>query len=222
MKPAVSKKIKTFTNHHPYVGPAFWILSVQYFIIQIIVAKAWSAPYSLKHHAISDLGNTACGPYFERFVCSPLHNLMNMSFVILGLTITIGSALIYYGFRRTRLSYLGFSFMALAGIGTIFVGAFPENSVGFMHSLGAIMPFIFGNLSMIILGWSLDMPKNLKNFTILFGVISLIALGFLASRNYLTLGFGGMERIVAYPQTFWMIVFGVYVSAHRYRENRSS
>jgi hypothetical protein len=35
---------------------------------------------------------------------------------------------------------------------------------------------------------------------------------FFASSHYLGLGEGGMERIVAYPQTLWLIFFGTYLS----------
>ena len=41
--------------------------------------------------------------------------------------------------------------------------------------------------------------------------IGLVALSFFLKNVYLGLGIGGMERIVSYPQTIWMIVFGAYV-----------
>ncbi|MDQ3123495.1 MAG: DUF998 domain-containing protein [bacterium] len=215
----ISKDINTFTNHYPYVGPISWILCVQYFIVQLLVAGAWNVPHSWTHNTISDLGNTVCGPYNERLVCSPLYTLMNLSFIVLGISMAVGSALIYYGFKKSRLSYVGFSFMALAGIGTWIVGAFPENTVGFMHGFGAALPFLFGNLSLLILGYNLDMPKLLRYYTLLSGITALIALVFFVNKEYLIFGLGGMERIVAYPQTIWMIAFGIYVSANRYRKN---
>ncbi|MGH9857252.1 MAG: hypothetical protein ACRD4B_05350, partial [Acidobacteriota bacterium] len=36
-----SQRIRTFTLHHPFVGPVFWMLSIQYFLIQLFVADAW-------------------------------------------------------------------------------------------------------------------------------------------------------------------------------------
>ena len=80
------------------------------------------------------------------------------------------------------------------------------------------MPFVFGNLALVVLGLGLDVPSTLRWFSVIFGVIGLVALSFFISGNYFGLGFGGMERIVAYPQTIWLIVFGAYVSAHRYKE----
>ncbi|MDQ3064878.1 MAG: DUF998 domain-containing protein [bacterium] len=213
----ISRKINTFSNQHPFVGPITWILCVQFFVVQYIVASAWKIPHSWNSNTISDLGNTTCGAYGDRFVCSPMHSLMNSSFGILGISMAIGSALIYYGFKRTTKSYIGFSLMAVAGVGTWFVGVFPEDTIGILHTFGAALPFLFGNLSLIILGLELDMPRLLKFYTLFSGTIALIALVLFLSENYLIFAIGGMERIVAYPQTIWMIVFGVYISANRIR-----
>src|SRR5882724_1557857 len=103
-------RIQTFHERYPLVGPVFWLLSIQYFIIQVVVAMAWSVPYSLSQNTISDLGNTACGQYGDRHVCSPLHPLMNGSFMIFGVTMIAGSALIFHEFRKSTASAAGFSF----------------------------------------------------------------------------------------------------------------
>ena len=59
---------------------------LQYYVVQLIVALAWRVPYSWNGNTISDLGNTMCGKYGSRVVCSPLHGIMNVSFVALGVT----------------------------------------------------------------------------------------------------------------------------------------
>jgi hypothetical membrane protein len=205
--------IRIFNDRYPLVGPAFWILSIQYFITQWVVAHRWATPFSLSHNTISDLGNTACGPYGGRFVCSPLHDWMNASFIIFGLTMVIGAALIYHEFKRSRATRIGFSFMAAAGVGTLLVGLFPENTVSGLHILGAALPFFIGNVGMVILGRSLELPKAFKIYTIFSGLFALIALAFLLTGHYLGLDIGGMERLTAYPQTIWLIVFGIYMSS---------
>ncbi len=148
-KPA--RMIQTFNDRYPLVGPAFWISSVQYFITQIVVAHAWTNHYSLSRNTISDLGNTVCGVYSGRFVCSPLHSWMNASFVVLGL--------------------------------------------------------------------ALDIPRAFRYYTILSGLIALIALLLFYTHTYLGLGQGGMERLTAHPQTIWLIVFGIYISANHFRRS---
>jgi hypothetical membrane protein len=215
MKP--SKMIQIFTEKYPFVGPTFWIASLQYYIVQIIVAVAWSTSYSLRLNTISDLGNTVCGLYGSRYVCSPLHGLMNLSFFILGVTMILGSILIYQEFKETQGSAAGFTAMAIAGFGTILVAFFPENTNSTLHLLGASFPFLIGNAGIVILGFALELPKTLKIYTILSGIVSLIALVLFSYHFYLGLGIGGMERIVGYPQTMWLIVFGIYISSNHFR-----
>lgn len=173
---------------------------------------AWQIHYSLLRNTISDLGNTVCSVYDKRFVCSPVHGIMNASFIILGITMVIGSVLIYGQFRKHATNRVGFSFMSLAGLGTILVGLFPENSIRLLHLTGALLPFLLGNIGIILLGLSLDIPRNLRYYSIISGAIALAALALFVTHNYLGLGIGGMERIAAYPQTMWLIVFGIYAS----------
>jgi hypothetical membrane protein len=206
--------IKTFSDRYPLIGPTIWILCVQYFVIQIIVALTYKTAYSIRFNTISDLGNSVCGNYSGRYVCSPLHNLMNASFILLGITMTTGSLLIYQEFKRDSKTLIGFSFIALAGFGTLIVGFFPENTISALHIFGASLPFVLGNLALIILSASLVIPRLFRYYTFLSGTLALIALIFFYTDHYLGLGVGGMERLVAYPQTFWLIVFGVYISSN--------
>ncbi|MFI5270714.1 MAG: DUF998 domain-containing protein [Candidatus Saccharimonadales bacterium] len=209
-------KIKVFTDKYPFLGPIIWILSVQYFIVQIIVGVAYKYSYSLRFNTISDLGNTSCGIYSGRYVCSPLHNLMNASFIMLGLTMALGSLLIYQEFRKDRGTLVGFSLMAIAGLGTLFVGIFPENTISLLHTLGASMPFILGNIALIIMSLYLLLPSPFKIYTFVSGVIALFFLILFKTSLYGSFGIGGIERIVAYPQTIWLIFFGIYMTRNEY------
>src|SRR5579862_784774 len=215
MKP-LSKRIETFHDRYPLVGPAFWIASVQFFITMLLVALAWPTHYSILNNTISDLGNTACGVYGGRYVCSPRHAWMNVSFMVLGITMIVGSVLIYHEFRKSRGSTVGFSFMGIGGFGTILVGIFAENTISSLHVIGATLPFVIGNLALMILGFSLDMPRSLRIYTILSGVVSLAASLLFITHHYLGLGIGGMERLAANLQTVWLIVFGIYISKNHF------
>jgi hypothetical membrane protein len=144
---------------------------------------------------------------------------MDASFIMLGLTMTCGSLLIYQEFKRDRATLVGFSFLAIAGFGTILVGLFPENTISILHTFGASLPFLLGNVALIILSFSLIVPRLLRFYTCISGVIALIALVFFYTQHYLGLGIGGMERFVAYPQTFWLIVFGLYISSSHIRKS---
>ena len=191
-------------------------MSIQYYLVQIIVARAWNSPYSWVNNQISDLGNTSCGIYSGRYVCSPLHWLMNASFITLGITMIVGSVLIYHEFRNSRGKAAGFGLMEIAGAGTLLVGLFPENVNAIVHTVGAASVFLVGNLSLILLGLSLKMPRALKIYTGLSGAIALLALLVTEIHWHVLIGAGGIERVVAFPQSIWLIVFGIYMSHNRY------
>jgi hypothetical membrane protein len=194
-------------------GPVLYVASIQYFLAQVLVAAQWSRPYSISRNTISDLGNTACGPYGSRLVCSPLHGVMNASFITLGATMAVGSILILRELHRGRGAAAGLAAMTISGLGVIMVGAFPENSVPAWHGTGAGVTFVLGNIGIIVAGRTLGLPGPLRIYSYLSGIIALTALGCFVSGQYLGLGEGGLERVVAYPQTAWLIVTGLYLLA---------
>lgn len=123
-----------------------------------------------------------------------------------------GALLIRKQFGPGRLITVGFACLGLAGIGTILVGLYPENTVSSLHITGAALPFILGNLGMGLLGVTLrPIPQALRIFTIVCGAVGLGALVFFLTHAYLGLGPGGMERLTGYPQDIWLIVFGGYL-----------
>lgn len=206
----VTSTLKRCAQRHPKLGYALYATSVQYFVVQVVVASRWSRPYSLTANTISDLGNTACRPFNGRPVCSPLHQLMNLSFIALGLTMVVGSLLINFYMTARRGATRGLIAMSVAGLGVLLVGVFPENSVSTLHGIGAALPFTIGNVAVLVLGFTLSLSPTLRLFSVLTGFVALVALVFYASNHFLGLGEGGMERIVAYPQTLWLVVIGGY------------
>ena len=201
---------KTIGERHPRLGPLLYCSAIQYFLVQILVGIRFSPHYSLTRNTISDLGNSSCGIFNNRQICSPLHTLMNISFLTLGITMITGSLLLCQSFRKSRNAMVGFTLFAIGGAGTALVGIFPENTVSALHGIGAALPFLIGNVGVVILGFSLEVPKILRIYTVLTGSIALAALGVYASGHYIGLGEGGLERVVAYPQTIWIIILGIY------------
>jgi hypothetical membrane protein len=129
------------------------------------VAARWAPPYSVSRNTISDLGNTACRAYGGRLVCSPLHGVMNASFITLGVTMMVGSVLILRQLGRSRGAAVGLAAMTISGLGVIMVGAFPENSVPAWHGIGAGVTFVVGPLGILLLGRSLSLraPMGLSS-----------------------------------------------------------
>jgi hypothetical membrane protein len=196
-------------------GAIVWMLAIQFFIAQIIVQAAWTTPFSLTANYISDLGNTTCGPYpvdSNMYVCSPLHAVMNASFIALGVIILLGTALVYRAFPIGRARTIGLVLLTLAGPGPILVGLFPENVNITPHAIGAAAHFVSGNLGIAVLGIAIaatHRQKLLAIFSIIAGSVGVIATALFISGHYLGMGIGGMERIAAYPLPLWLMVMGV-------------
>jgi hypothetical membrane protein len=196
-------------------GAAAWVLSVQFFVTQVVVASAWSRHFSLKTDYISDLGNTVCTvslAHSERAVCSPWHLAMNVSFMMLGVTMIIGAVLARHAFPPGWVRTLASVLFSLAGIGVFVVGLYPENTISAWHVLGAGLNFIAGNIAMIVFGLALaQRPTHpaLRTFSIISGAFGLLGTLLFVSGQYLGIGLGGMERVAAYPMTVWQIVAGL-------------
>ncbi len=196
------------------LGAIVWVLAVQFFIAQIVVQSAWTTPFSLTQNFISDLGNTTCAPYppdSEMYVCSPWHFWMNASFILLGLIILVGGALVSKVFPRGRIRIVGLVLLALAGVGIMAVGLFPEDVNIAYHRLGAAAHFVLGNLAMVALGIALVQGRRptLAVFSIVSGVVGLLATALFITNHYLGMGIGSMERLAAYPLPLWLIVAGL-------------
>jgi hypothetical membrane protein len=189
----------------PRAGALAWVASLQFLVVQAFVAFQWPTGYSIDN-TISDLGVQSCGEMFNRFICSPWHTWFNVSLIVLGVTMIIGSVLLYQQIKKARLAFI---FMGLGGLGTVIVGLFPLGTNSFMHGLGAFLPFFIGNISLVMFGYMLPMSKWLRRFTLIAGYVSLIAFMLFVTENYLGLGAGGMERITAHLQTIWLITFGL-------------
>jgi hypothetical membrane protein len=203
---------------HPSFGPAIFTAAAFYFVVQIIVAWVFIPSYSLVSNSISDLGETSCGGYGAPGMCSPRWWLMDYAgFMLLGLIMVIGSAVLYHEFtdracRERRAAMFGFGLMALAGIGSILVGFFPENENRTMHILGAFLAIAIGNVAILVLGAVLTLPESMRRSMLMFSSLALAALLCFAAHRSFGIGRGTMERIAAYPVTIWLITFGLYIS----------
>lgn len=207
--------LKQHTTKLKIIASWLWISYVLYLPIQIAVASAWNTPYDWRHNYISDLGNTTCGTFSDLYVCSPLHPLMNSAFITLGLFTFIGGVLFAISYRTHKAALVGFSMLALGGIGSMIVGLVPENTNLDLHSLGALMPFLLGNIGVLVIGLShFITSKPLRIYTIASGLVAIGAFLLFIMGIYPLLGVGGMERLTDYTQMLWLIVFGIYTLRH--------
>lgn len=195
-------------------GAICWVLTLEYFVAQAIAQVKWPG-YSLSRYDVSALGITTCGPFEDPSTgesiaaCSPWHLAMNAGFVALGVLIILGAVLLRQVWPRRRLTTIGLVLVALSGLGEIFAGLAPGNVNLLLHSIGALLHWICGSIGLILLGCAVWRTRRLlASLTLLCGVVVLIGFFLYGNQTYLGLGRGGMERVVAYPLTIWLILFG--------------
>ncbi|WP_330253437.1 DUF998 domain-containing protein [Nocardia sp. NBC_00565] len=181
-----------------------WTLAFAYLVVEFVTAIAWKSDYSFRHDTISDLGITTCTPN----LCSPLHLLMNATFVVLGLLTIVGAI----GFR----DYIPhgprqWSIVALAviiGLSTAATGVFPSNDGIVVHGL-AVMPALVSRHIVLTL-LSIWLWKQRRLAAIWSGVCASTGL---TGTVLLTIGLqvGIAERLVFYPLPTWMAITGAAI-----------
>lgn len=159
------------------------------FVLGMIIAEAQYPDYSTSENYISDLG------------VGPSSLIFNSSVFLLGVLVVGGAYFIQRAFNSKLFSIL----TAITGIGAMGVGLFPEDA-GVIHVIFSLITFLFAGLS-AILSYKLQNPP-FSYFSVVLGALSLSALALFASGTYLSLGKGGMERMIAYPAVLWAIGFG--------------
>jgi hypothetical membrane protein len=195
-------------------GAAAWALTVVFFVAQAVAQAASTAPYSLARNYISDLGNTACGPFtlgaYHEQVCSPLHGVMNAAFVVAGILMLLGAAATWRAWPARRLAVAGLALLALGGAGQALAGLCPENVDLGLHTIGAVFGIGGANIGVLLLGlavWRVHRPFGMVS--VLAGAVGLVGFLLTGSASSIGLGIGTVERIAAYPLGTWTIAVGV-------------
>lgn len=194
------------------LAAAAWAGTAQFFVAEALARSASTAPYRASRQFISDLGNTACGPF--RYpttgeiveICSPRHGLVNASFVVAGLQLA-GGALLTWRDRPAGRAGTGAKVgLVVGGLGWSLAGLAPENESMLVHSIGALLLLAGGNLGMLTLGAAARRgPGGPVRGTpaLLAGAVGTAATVLYVSGQFLGLGAGSMERLAVYPLIVW-------------------
>jgi hypothetical membrane protein len=198
-------------------GALFWILCLQYFAGEAASIMGWRGRYSLSDNYISDLGAVGCSRAagFDGqtgAICSPLHAVMNTSFVLQGLLIVAGALCVGPMFPTGRLWAGALWLAGVSGLGVFVVGLAPEDMMASIHYLGAVDNLFCCNAAMVLMGvamlrWRRE-TKLMGALTLCAGLVGLFGFALLGAHAYLGLGVGGMERITAYPFPLWIAAMG--------------
>ncbi len=197
-------------------GVAIFVGAVQFGVLLIVSEIVYSAngtdsfgylhgyAYSVSTNYVSDLGANC--PSSGACYIPPSALLFDSSIALLGLCIIVGAYFLHRAFGWAPATAL----VALAGVGALGVGLAPETT-GIWHSLFSLMVFFFAGLSAIVT--YKFQKKPMAYFSVILGVITLIALILFIGNIYLGLGPGGMERMIVYPTLLWAIGLGGHLMA---------
>jgi hypothetical membrane protein len=193
----------------PRIGAALWLLCFQFLVAEQIARLGWPGHFSMATDYISDLGSGR----------SPLHWVMNSSFILQGFLIFFGSILVRGLYPATAVYRIALALVAAAGLGVLVVGVYPEDVRFRIHSLGAVENFLAGNLGMILLGLA-GIRKNW--LALAAGSIGLLATLSLMVHSWGSVG--AVERVAAYPLPLWLTWTGggLLLGLSAWRSPRSS
>ena len=196
-------------------------VGIWYFVAEYMVATAWPAPgYSYIHNYVSDLGVPICASG-GRFVCSPWHDVMNMTFFAVGLGSLVGMvalASLFRGSRRYMVGLLG----TVQSVGIMLVGVAPgsfaedithDTTQMFLHSIGALLAILGTCVTALVVGALLwRQSRRFALLSLLLGAAPfvLLALQALTGIENLGLGRGGFERVGVYAAMVWIACAGIY------------
>jgi hypothetical membrane protein len=186
-------------------GVAVFVGAVQYGIL-LIVAEIYYPNYNVSTNAISDLGANCPSGGGACVISQPSANIINSSIVLFGLLIFVGAYFLHKEFHRSPATAM----IVLAGIGAVGVGLFPETT-GIWHSIFSLIVFLLAGLTALVT--ARFQRKPMFYFSIVLGLITLVALVLRVGGNDLGLGSGGMERMIVYPVLLWAIGFGGHMMA---------
>ncbi|MFF0221614.1 DUF998 domain-containing protein [Streptomyces sp. NPDC004629] len=196
------------------IGWLAWLAgALQFFSTHAVVEAVWPRPYSWARNNISDLGNVYCTTQSQpepRYVCSPAHDAMNLSFIALGALLAVGVVLGRSLWRGRWTAKLARFLLAGAGIGFVLAGLAPADVNENSHVLGALLIMGTGNLGLLLAGAGMsgEVAAGLRWATALLGALAITAMCLFLFGNYLGLGMGGMERVAAFPILVWTLTAG--------------
>ena len=187
-------------------------------VLGVITAEALYPGYSTSGNAISDLGASAPP---DSIIVQPPAIIFDSTMIAVGLLVVVAAFFVHRHYADLKISVP----IGLLGIGVLGVGFFPGN-YGTIHALFALIAFVAGGISAIATYWAVKGPFGY--ISVLLGTVSLLVLASYfamgASGPFAVLGFGGLERWIAYPLLIWMLGFGGYLmgGSHRGRDRAAS
>ena len=178
---------------------ALLLLVGSIFLTGTMLAASMAPAYDNNAGAISDLGvTTETAPLF------------NAQLVVVGILNAAAGALLFRFHRRRWVLASTF----LAGLGAIGAGLVPLDR-GDLHSLFALVGFVFFNVEVVATGLVVRGPMRLISLAAGLGGLAYVGVMIVGDGGnpaiFGAIGHGGAERMIVYPAMLWTIAFGGYV-----------
>ncbi len=192
-------------------GVIFFIAVTQ-FTLGFIISEALYPGYSVHDNYISDLG------------IGPSSIIFNSSAFLLGLLSLVATYFLRHSPNFKTVNML----LLLMAIGAMGVGVFTKDFT-VAHGAVSSMAFFFGGLSAVASFKVLKKPLSLISIALgamTLGALALFSIGMVTSGSvtsteayhsifYLSLGPGGMERMIVYPLLIWLAGFAGHIVTKR-------
>jgi hypothetical membrane protein len=179
-------------------GGLAWLLTLQFFVVEAVVAARTGGAYSRVDDVISLLGSRA----------SPAPGLMNASFVAQGVLVAVGAALLFPALSGLA-GRMAPVLLGASAVGVALVGFFPLDGVSAVHYAGATLHFLGAGLGLVALAYALRPRSEAVGTTLaLLGLVTLAATVFYGAGVVDLLGPGGTERAAAYPLPIGLALAG--------------
>jgi len=182
-------------------GSLIFVGAVQAFLVGVI-SEAVYAGYSVGQQYMSELGDWSKAGNSAA--------IWDVSVILLGLFVISGVYFLQRGFKNRLFT----SLLVIYGVGCACVGVVAMNISLPVHTLLAMVAMVSAAIAAIMSYRFMKSP--LSYASVILGAVALLAIVLLMlgqgnSDFYLGLGKGGMERLIIYPVSLWLLGFGAYL-----------
>jgi hypothetical membrane protein len=190
-----------------------WLVQPLYVVVELLVAAAASASYSLRDDTISALGQLGCGPGHTGSgvdVCSAAPVVLDAAFVVFGVLRAVGAVLV-----RPLLGGGGWGAAAcglwvVSGAAAAAVGLAPVDVGPALHAAVALPVFVLQPLALLATGVAVGrsgaIGPGVPRSGLVVGAVTVVAAAGFAGRLGAGTWVGAFERLTLWPAYPWLAV----------------
>jgi len=197
-----------------------------YLVVEVLVAAAASARYSLRDDTISALGQVSCSPGHDGAVvpvCSSGHVVLNAAFVLFGLLRAIGAILLRERLDPTWWRAAAVTLWVASGICSAAVGLAPVDRVPSLHAWTAAPVFFLQPLAVVATAVALrrttDIRRGLTAAGLAVAAATLVGTLAFGLRIGQPTWVGALERLALWPAYLWLGLVAATLLAHPRRSS---